>query len=116
MAKISKEGGVSDVFADDAATQVDAIHGTEQDARVEDERRDEDAEAEVEVEGVEIDPRDAEAREWNASNVSDALVWVDGDPDRAALMLAIENERPSPRQGVTGPLTSIVDKASTDQQ
>ncbi len=105
MAKISREAGASDVAAEqpEPAAPADVIHGAEP--------------AETEEATETAEPKTLEqyrdvAEEVNARTVGDVLFWVGDNAERAALMLDVENARPTPRSTVTGPLTSIVDKAT----
>ncbi len=104
MAKISREAGASDVAAEqpEPAAPADVIHGAEP------------AETEEATEPAEPKTLEQlEADEVNARTVGDVLFWVGDNAERAALMLDVENARPTgARTGVTGPLTAIVERAT----
>lgn len=110
MAKISREAGPSDLSAAGEPEPVDTIHGDADGDDLE-------TFAEQEAAGPELHgnatTNEVEAEQVVANGtVSDVLAWVGSDPDRALAALTAEQARPTPRTGVAGPLTTIVENAT----
>lgn len=109
MAKISREAGASDVAAEqvgdaEPAAPADVIHSEESAS---------EQLAEQEADGEPKTAEQLEAEEINVRTVGDVLFWTGDNAERAALMLDVENARPTgARTGVTGPLTAIVERAT----
>lgn len=115
MAKISREAGPSDTFAEPDQTvqgpngAPDVIHGG---GVVADAPGETAPEFEADAHGN-ATTNEIEAERIVANGtVSDVLSWVGDDAERADAALTAENARPTPRSGVTGPLTTIVDRAT----